>query len=116
MSLISIQNLLEPFRRKVHLITICMIALLFLVFRLHGGGMSLQKQSSPEPRPSSSLFERSSGSFERSSEPVRPQSPNLDEMVSPRKTVSTPTPKQPSRESQSERSGLDDIERSLGLR
>jgi len=115
MSFISIQNFLEPFRRKVHLISICMVAVLFLIFRLHGGGMTLEKVAS-EDRPSSSLFERSERSIERTAPTQRPASPVLDDIVSPRRSPSETAEKQPRRDSAPERSGLDDIERSLGLR
>jgi len=115
MSFISIQNFLEPFRRKVHLISICMIAVLFLIFRLHGGGMTLERVGT-EDRPSSSLFDRSERSVERAAPTQRPSSPVLDDIVSPRRPPKEPTDKQPRRDSAPERSGLDDIERSLGLR
>ena len=113
MSFISIQNFLEPFRRKVHLISISMVAILFLVFRLHGGGMTLQRVT-VEERPASSLFERSEKVAPRPV-PNRPQSSIFNDVVAPRKAAPSPS-ESPKREQTPDRSGLDDIERSLGLR
>ncbi len=47
MSLISIKNFISPFTNTVHLVTIILVTVLFVLFRLQGGGVGV---SSPKYR------------------------------------------------------------------
>lgn len=49
MALISAKNLISPVVNKLHLITIVLVTILFAVFRLSGGKVSIGKGSSSIP-------------------------------------------------------------------
>lgn len=130
MSLIS--NLRSPFTRATPVVTIVLVAVLFLVFRLSGGSVSVE-------RGSSRLQERSDDSRAISTSPVRPRiteeqrrqedversgTITMSEAEAEdfmRKVLENRRAREAVAESASEaeqrrRGGLDDIERDLGLR
>lgn len=47
MSLISLENLLEPLTNKVHLVAIILVMFVFAILRFNGGGFSIQKIETP---------------------------------------------------------------------
>jgi len=56
MSLISGRNLISPFTNKVHLVTILVLALAFGIFRLLGGGLTVEPMPPRQQSPSQSPF------------------------------------------------------------
>lgn len=102
MSLISIENFAEPFRNKIHLVTIFMVAAVFGVLRMQGGNVTFEN-ANPDLR----------GRYE-----VAPaQAPARQNTYQRREPQNTqPAANTQQRNSGSKGSSLDDIERSLGLR
>lgn len=105
MSFISIEHFAEPFRNKIHLVAICIAAALFGILRMQGGGVNLEdaitKQSSLKKRqkliPQNS---RTRGATQTNKKVIYKKKPQRSN----------------SNNSNTRDSGLDEIERTLGLR
>lgn len=126
MSLISIRSFAAPFTNKVHLVTIIVVAMLFTVYRLSGGGAEIVNKSEVKKLRATSEVELpdTASSFSLRDEEAVPQ-----EMAQPRKQLTEPaddldkkimnsrSPEQAAQETKpSKDDSLADIERSLGLR
>lgn len=111
MSLIGLENFAAPFKNKVHMVSIFMIAALFGVFRLQGGGVSLHSEGYNTPRPSFSVeqFEHAPTDLA----PSRRGTSNIDQIL---EEETDAKPAAPQKKGSKDNSGLADIERSLGLR
>lgn len=130
--MLSVKNLIAPVTNKVHLVTIVLVASLFAWFRLSGGQVYIttSNQNTPPsakeikvtPQSGSSSAtnketDTSSTSFKMSEEPVVTK--HSDDFLAEldakdnnnRKPAKSATAKK-----QEPSTGLDDIERSLGLR
>ncbi|MCB0321073.1 MAG: hypothetical protein KDD60_09115 [Bdellovibrionales bacterium] len=111
MALISTDNLTIPFKNRWHLVTICIFALLFGVWRASGGSVEVR-----------STGDRLLGDFNspRSTSPSQSRSPssaptsrsNVDSLINGRGNSPQPARNSGNRGG----SALDDIEKSLGLR
>jgi hypothetical protein len=122
MSFFSRENILAPFSNMVNLVAIVSVAGLFLLWRLMGGGFDVQPEDAPQPRaksmqqsqtqPARSVIEvESTHSRElvrQLEEKRRATILNADDENRPTKPVERTEPKPDS--------GMDDIERMLGLR
>ncbi|MCB0310705.1 MAG: hypothetical protein KDD42_05695 [Bdellovibrionales bacterium] len=115
MSLVSVRNILAPFGNKVHLTTIILCGIVFVVLRLSGGGIDVQSDSELDlpndvqeyaPLKTERHKGRSANQHESSS-----REDLLGEMIG-----QEPTPAPRRQKQQPEARPLDDIERSLGLR
>lgn len=132
MGLVQVKNFVVPFTNKVHLGTILLVALIFAVYRLSGGGAEIVHSSSRpasialpsiEPDPEAeALYRRESEqrfgvargeATDRRASPPRPRGNLLDEAFRSRSEAQKPasSPSAPSG-----RRGLDDIEKQLGLK
>ncbi len=130
MAFVSIQNLVAPFTNKVHLTSIIAVALAFAVFRLSGGGISVETPHKPTQKqqraPLTSTSPIAAQMELLKSPPTQPTTPSTgqitrEQVFAPVKTAkpkrSAPAAyKTKSQNSQSTSTGLEDIERSLGLR
>ncbi len=111
MSLISPQNFLAPFTNKTHLITIILAAILFAAFRLSGGGVSsVARHHGSDASLTDPEVVIPDDQFAPEDSPRQAEAPTeddlLDQMVG-----------KEGHDSQKENNtGLDDIERRLGLR
>ncbi len=101
MSLISIENFAAPFQNKVHLVTIFIVAAVFGVLRMQGGGVSID---------SNTPIRRGATQYERVA-PAAQAAPKANTYQRSAPANTRPAPNQ-----QGGGSSLDDIERSLGLR
>ncbi len=128
MSLISGKNLISPFTNKIHLVTIIIVSLAFGLFRLSGGGVFQQKKASPfGTAPVVNTQTRSLLSTMNADETMAPPASQAAERtVQNQKSASADTRRDVGLDSLKDRNqaqkksaspaGLDEIERSLGLR
>ncbi len=109
MAFISAETFMAPLKNKVHLVSICMIAAVFGVYRLSSGGISVKTQ--PPAQPTQAV-----------QRPVvsEPQTRRVQQQAAPARSEQIDSLlKKPERSAPSEaprRSKLDDIEQTLGLR
>jgi hypothetical protein len=121
MAFVSIQNILAPLSNKTHLISIFMAALLFLVLRLNGGGFTFTNSQRNSSSIRQSTSEVRTTVVKTPTRRVNPKSTssllagNTSTPKKVRKPKKAKAPKTPAKPAAGN-SGLDDIERSLGLR
>jgi len=123
MSLISARNFVTPLSNKVHLVTIVLVAVVFAVLRMQGGGVHIstelqepklhknfQKQSTPTKvqtrKPATSVTAR---------QPENLQDINKDLLKDLMRDDSSTKPAEKALPKNNDK-GLEDIEKSLGLR
>lgn len=139
MSLISLRNVLEPVTNKVHLITLFLLVLIFMVLRLSNGGLhfqsnikqpKLQRSKSAATATSSQPVSRltiddvqeetpaTARSVTQATRGTAPSRATQDENSGFLDSLIAPTRKEePVKEAPApKRGGLEDIERELGLR
>lgn len=142
MSLFSVKHALAPLGNKVHLVTILVAAVLFAAFRLSSGGVSIEPKSkegrisrstaAPERRPAMPPLEDLVGSeagagdafnpydelrrLEGEPRPIRRQAAPDRELLDTMMRDDRPAPPRDISPPSNRGSGLDDIEKSLGLR
>ena len=134
MSLISIRNVVEPLSNKVHLVTIVVITLTFGIYRASGGTVEVSDRQLDLNRQKTNLFEeakKTAGSKKRTlvkkKAPAKASSASLDDNnflhsvlgsnAGSAKNAETAEAKTKVAESSNQNGGgLDDIEKSLGLK
>ncbi|MCB0333077.1 MAG: hypothetical protein KDD55_06225 [Bdellovibrionales bacterium] len=128
MAFVSIQNLVAPLTNKVHLISIIAAALTFAVFRMSGGHISIEKLNVPPQRQSltqeATPVSNIAAQMEKlKAQPAaRPAAPSNAPLTQEQVFVPSTTKKSPTDnfkapgKSKSSSTGLEEIERSLGLR
>ena len=114
MAFISSQTLLAPFKNPVHLTSIFMVAVLFAVFRLNGGGLSVEESrrvrtQQPAQRTAAPVSSRDLSKYRRA-EPTRAVTPSAAERA-PVKKKKKVIKRKPVVDN-----SMADIERSIGLR
>ncbi|MCB0318292.1 MAG: hypothetical protein KDD56_06005 [Bdellovibrionales bacterium] len=124
MSLISIKNVVEPFSNKVHLVTIIVITFTFGIYRASGGTVEISNRQYELNNKRTTLFEEDSAEV-ATSKPKKTfsfssKTKNDDDFVksllgSNAKSVEKSQQKEVPT-SQSQDSGFDEIEKSLGLK
>ena len=131
MSLISTKNFLEPLSNKVHLVTILIVAAVFLVLRMMGGGFSINtKFEAPKLHSSASkkvksahksngVFGQKQGTAAQTVIPIdEKMEGDLLKHMMQKKTTSEKkkTASKKTSAGAADKAGLDDIEATLGLR
>ena len=118
MGLISVHNFAVPIKNKWHLVTICVLALLFGVWRSSGGGFEarpLNTRQLGNPNAVQEYRGEWRSHVAPNTAPQRkaaPQGRQIDSLLERQPQAVPPTSDQGSRN----KSALDDIEKSLGLR
>ena len=143
MSFISIHNILAPFTNKVHLTTIVLVALVFAAIRWHGGGVEIDEKevrkirepnrvAATERAVATKKKQASTTTATTRAKPKRTRFEIFDKKIqggqrvdnddfldsvisSKKKKTPNSLSKKPASKKDKE-AGLDDIERSLGLR
>lgn len=131
MGMVQIKNFVVPLTNKIHVGTILLVALIFAVYRLSGGGAEVVPgtpaasrspalQPMHEPSKADALFEQESAQMfgsgasaapSRGAQPQRARPNLLDEAFNARADKPRTAPP-----SANNRGGLDDIEKQLGLK
>ncbi len=107
MGLIQTRNFVAPFKNRLHIGAIVIAAFLFGVFRLSGGSLELSSKKA-----SYRGSETQQGAVSRTEEFARPERTAPD-LIGEAARLRPPPPQ---KKEATRDSGLDDIERALGLR
>jgi hypothetical protein len=117
MSLISIENILEPFTNRVHLITIILVVFVFAILRLQGGGFTINTNIEPPRLHKKNVATRSAaGTAALPVAPKKEKQKYLDKMISEGDAEVDAYMKKMRQKKAEDDKGLSDIERSLGLK
>jgi hypothetical protein len=119
MSLISIENILEPFTNKVHLITIILVVFVFAILRLQGGGFSISTDIEPPrlyKKPTATRSIPAAATMRKETPRDRQKAEFLDQMIAEGDAEVQAYRKTQKKAAPNNERGLSDIEKSLGLK
>ncbi len=116
MSLINPKNFIAPFTNVVHMITILLVAICFAVLRLNGASLSFQNSNSRKAPVREIAVEEEELLNRAVPMPVEEQKTPItnEDIYDPSTGGAYESPKRPTVNPR--KSGLDDIEKSLGIR